>query len=62
MEYDCRIFCEVIAPIMHIACRFVGELFDKEVAIGFKKFVVEGIIDIDRNVFDDVSESLIVIF
>lgn len=25
MEYDCRIFGEVIAPIMHISCRFVGE-------------------------------------
>lgn len=25
MEYDCRIFCEVIAPIMHISCRFVGD-------------------------------------
>lgn len=25
MEYDCRVFCEVIAPIMHISCRFVGE-------------------------------------
>ena len=25
MEYDCRIFCEVIAPIMNISCRFVGE-------------------------------------
>lgn len=25
MEYDCRIFGEVIAPIMNISCRFVGE-------------------------------------